>query len=61
MNEAPIESRKDGIVYCVYSDASALPDKEMMKQMKMAGYKFYQNGKLYKPEQDKNNRLGDMN
>ena len=50
MNNAPIEAKKDGIVYCVYSDVSALPDNEMMKQMKSAGYKFYQNGKIYKPE-----------
>lgn len=50
MNNAPIEAKKDGVVYCVYSDASALPDKELMKQMKAAGYKFYQNGKIYKPE-----------
>ena len=50
MSNAPIEAKKDGIVYCVYSDVSALPDKEMMKHMKAAGYKFYQNGKLYKPE-----------
>lgn len=50
MSSAPIEARKDGIVYCVYSDVAALPDKELMKHMKAAGYKFYQNGKLYKPE-----------
>ena len=48
MNTAPIAARKDGIVYCVYSDTSALPDKDLMKQMKAAGYKFYQNGKIYK-------------
>ena len=45
-----IEARKNGVVYCVYSDESVLPDKNTMKSMKMAGYKFYQNGKLYKPE-----------
>ena len=50
MNNVPIEAKKDGVVYCVYSDASALPDKEVMKQMKTAGYKFYQNGKIYKSE-----------
>ena len=50
MSNAPIEARKDGIVYCVYSDVSTLPDKEMMKHMKAAGYKFYQDGKIYKSE-----------
>jgi hypothetical protein len=45
-----IEVRRDGVVYCVYVDESILPDKDTMKSMKMAGYKFYQNGKLYKPE-----------
>ena len=50
MNNTPIEAKKDGIVYCVYADVSALPDKDTMKSMKAAGYKFYQNGKIYKPE-----------
>jgi hypothetical protein len=45
-----IEARKNGIVYCVYTDKSLLPDKDTMKDMKAAGYKFYQNGKIYKPE-----------
>ena len=45
-----IEARKDGVVYCVYSDESMLPDNETIKSMKAAGYKLYQNGKLYKPE-----------
>lgn len=33
-----IEARKDGIVYCVYSDESCLPNKEIIKSMKAAGY-----------------------
>lgn len=45
-----IEARKNGIVYCVYADKSLLPDKDTMKDMKTAGYKFYQGGKIYKPE-----------
>jgi hypothetical protein len=45
-----IEARRDGVVYCIYVDESVLPDKDTMKSMKKAGYKFYQNGKLYKPE-----------
>ena len=53
MSESPIEVRKDGIVYCVYADTSVLPDKETIKNIKAAGYKFYQNGKIYKPERDK--------
>ena len=45
-----IEARKDGIAYCSYATEACLPDKETMKDMKAAGYKFYQDGKLYKPE-----------
>jgi len=45
-----IEVRRNGVVYCVYADKSLLPDKDEMKCMKAAGYKFYQNGKIYKPE-----------
>ena len=47
-----IEVRKDGVTYCVYSDESVLPDKNTMKSMKSSGYKFYQNGRLYKPEKE---------
>ena len=53
MNMHEIESRKDGVAYCVYATEACLPDKETMKNMKAAGYKFYQDGKLYKPEVDK--------
>ena len=45
-----IEVRKNGVTYCVYADESVLPDKEAMKNIRAAGYKFYQDGKLYKPE-----------
>ena len=48
-----IEVRKNGIVYCVYYDESCLPDKDTLKNMKEAGYKLYQGGKLYKPENKK--------
>ena len=48
-----IEARKDGITYCSYATEACLPDKETMKDMKAAGYKFYQDGKLYKPEKNK--------
>ena len=49
----PIEVRKDGTVYCVYMDESCLPDKDVIKDMKSAGYKLYQDGRLYKPETNK--------
>ena len=48
MNE--IEAKRDGVTYCVYADESCLPDKDIIKNMKSAGYKFYQGGKLYKLE-----------
>ena len=46
---SPIEARKDGVVYCVYVDETVLPDTETIRNMKNAGYKLYQDGKLYKP------------
>ena len=46
----PIVIKKDGIVKQTIMDESLLPDKDIIKSMKAAGYKFYQDGKLYKPE-----------
>lgn len=51
MNE--IEAKRDGVTYCVYADESCLPDKDVIKNMKAVGYKFYQNGRLYKFESNK--------
>lgn len=45
-----IEVKKDGVIYCVYDDESLLPNKEIIKNMKAAGYKLYIDGKLYKPD-----------
>ena len=45
--------KKDGVVKCTYMAESTLPDKEVIKVMKAAGYKFYQDGKLWKPEERK--------
>ena len=50
MNEAPVECRKDGVVYCTYYKPSKTLEKDVYKAAKAAGYKFYQNGKIYKPE-----------
>ena len=47
---SPIEIRRDGEVICVCADESCLYDSEIMKDMKINGYKFYQDGKIYKPE-----------
>ena len=44
----PIEVRRDGIVVCVCADKSFLYPSEIMKDMRANGYKFYQNGKIYK-------------
>ena len=46
----PIEVRRDGEIICVCADTSCLYPDEIMKDMKANGYKFYQDGKLYKPE-----------
>ena len=47
---SPIEIRRDGEVICVCADESCLYPKDIMKDMRDYGYKFYQDGKLYKPE-----------
>lgn len=43
-----IEIRRDGVVICVCKDESCLYPAEIVKDMKANGYKFYQNGKIYK-------------
>lgn len=48
MNE--IEIRRDGEVLCVCKDETCLYPSDIMRDMAKYGYKFYQNGKLYKPE-----------
>ena len=45
-----IEIRKDGVVFCECKDESCLYPPEVMKDMKANGYKFYQDGKIYKPQ-----------
>lgn len=45
-----IEVRRDGEIICVCADESCLYPDDIMKDMKINGYKFYQNGKIYKPE-----------
>ena len=45
-----IEIRKDGITVCVCADESCLYTTDVMRSMKAAGYKFYQDGKLWKPQ-----------
>lgn len=47
---SPIEIRRDGVVLCVCKDESCLYPDEIMKDMRAHGYKFYQDGKLYKPD-----------
>lgn len=47
---SPIEVRRDGVVICVCANENCLYTKEVMKDMKNNGYKFYQDGKIYKPE-----------
>ena len=49
---SPIEVRRDGVVICVCKDENCLYPPEIMKDMKANGYKFYQDGKIYKPEKN---------
>lgn len=46
----PIEVRRDGVAICERKDETCLYPPEIMKDMKANGYKFYQDGKIYKPE-----------
>ena len=48
-----IEIRRDGEVICVCKNESCLYPDEIMKDMRTYGYKFYQDGKIYKPEKRK--------
>ena len=50
-----IECKKGDKLYCVYLDESCLPDVETIKDMKAAGYRFYQDGKMYKPNKKEQN------
>lgn len=49
----PIEVRRDGVAICECKDESCLYPPEIMKDMMKHGYKFYQDGKIYKPEKKK--------
>ena len=48
-----IEIRKDGVVVCECANENCLYPYEIMKDMMEHGYKFYQNGKIYKPKKKK--------
>ena len=50
INMSQIEVRRDGEVICVCKDESCLYSNEIIKDMKANGYKFYQDGKIYKTE-----------
>lgn len=39
------EVRKDGKVYCSWTDPRCAPDAKTLKSMKAAGYRLYANGK----------------
>ena len=45
-----IEIRRGGETICVCKDESCLYPADIMKRMKAVGYKFYQDGKLWKPQ-----------
>lgn len=45
-----IEVRRDGETICVCKDETCLYSSDIIKDMKANGYKFYQDGKIYKSE-----------
>ena len=55
----PIEVRRDGVVICECANEDCLYPPEIMKDMKANGYKFYQNGKIYKPEKKESKKNAD--
>lgn len=48
----PIEIRKDGVTVCTCANEDCLYPYEIMKDMMKYGYKFYQDGKIYKPKKE---------
>lgn len=42
------EVKKDGVVKMFTTNKKCVPDKDTLKKMKAAGYKFWLNGKIYK-------------
>lgn len=52
--DSPIDIYKDGVVICECQNESCLYPYEIIKDMMEHGYKFYQDGKLYKPKKKKN-------
>lgn len=40
------EIRKDGKVFARWDDPNLTPDKDTLRSMREAGYRFYQDGKL---------------
>ena len=47
---SPVVAKRGNVTIHTFMAESVLPDKETIKAMKAAGYKFYQDGKLWKPE-----------
>lgn len=45
-----LEIRKNGVTLCVCVGEECFPDAKTMKSMTEVGYKFYMDGKIYKPE-----------
>lgn len=43
---AKYEIRRDGIVYCSWTDPSCTPNRDTLKSMKSAGFRLYVDGKL---------------
>ena len=50
-----LEIRRGDRVLCTCIGKETFPDVETMKSMKECGYKFYMDGKIYKPERSKKN------
>ena len=50
-----LEIRRDGVTYCTCVGEECFPDTETMKDMKALGYKFYIDGKAYRPDKKARN------
>lgn len=48
-----IEVKKDGKTFYRTNNVTCFPSQERLKSIVKAGYKVYENGKVWKPKKDK--------
>lgn len=51
-----IEVKKDGKIFYRTDDTTCIPSDDRLKSIVKAGYKVYENGKIWKPKKTKKER-----